>query len=526
MFIKFFNLKKVELGIISLTFFLGSALSIYAQEEAKTTAELIEEQIQLAQELRDNGELDRAEFAYRNAIALDPESSGISDIRMEIADVLLEKRDFLSAADEYHVILQEEPSYSEAQFRLDELYDIFYEQGQILIRQGKPDEAIPPYEIAVRAKPSDLKTRLELKDIYVERKRFDDAILQLQGFLVYVPDDIEKRNELAKFLSWRRRFDESIDEYTIVVEQQPSNFEANIGLARVASWQGRYDEAVESYQRVLFVDPTFHKARLGIADITSWQGKFDESIKLYRIVLDGDPGQEDLLASLYGLGRVYSWKEDYDKSIEAYEEVFNHSPGDAVANVGIGRVNNWRGDLDEAIVYYNRALETDSLNAEAHLGLGDVYLQQLSVKQASNHFARALEVDPGNQQARQGMVFVRTVKQSSISIGGGYTQTSFGSNNTTSLGLNFAYDRTSSVFYGLEIPNLFIAANPDLGTPESLLFNPIFTLSGTLNLPTNTSLNLGFSQGFQALQTGFLQKYQVEVFQSFDEKAFYNSFLV
>ena len=527
MFTKVFNRHKIDLLVIvfSVAFILGSALSIHAQEEAKTKAELVQEQIQLAEGLRANGELDRALLAYRNAVALDPENSGIPAIRIEIAAIFLEKTEYLNAADEYHTILSEEPSYSEAQLGLDQLYDIFYERGQILSRQDKPDEAIPAYAIAVRAKPSDLKTRLELKDLYVERKRFDEAIEQLGGVLEYTPEDNEKRKELARYLSWRRRFDESTEEYRKVVDQNPGDLEANIGLARVTSWQGNYDEAVEAYQRVLFVDPTFHKARLGIADITSWQGKFDESVKLYRIVLDGDPVVEDRLASLYGLGRVYSWKEEYDKSIEAYEGVFNYSPGDAVANVGIGRVNNWRGDLDEAIVYYNRALETDSLNAEAHLGLGDVYLQQLRVKQASNHFARALDVDPGNEQARQGLVFVRTVKQSSISIGGGYTQTSFGSNNTTSLGINFAYDRTSSVFSGLEIANLYIAPDKGEGTPESLLFNPIFTLSGTVQLPTNTALTLGFSQGFLPEQTGYLQKYQAEVFQSFDVIAFYNNFL-
>jgi tetratricopeptide (TPR) repeat protein len=487
---------------------------------------LVQEQIALAQGLRRNKDFDRAIISYRNAIALDPESSRVPDVRMEIADVLLEKKDYLSAADEYHAILKGRPSYTRAQDGLDELYSIFYEQGQILIRQKKPDEAIPAYEIAVRAKPSDVKTRLELKDLYVERRRFDEAIDQLGGVLEYTPDDTERRKERAQYLSWRRRFDESILEYRKVVDQKPGDIEANAGLARVTSWKGNYDEAIEAYQRILFVDPSYHKARLGIADITSWQGKFDESIKLYRIVLDGNPEHEDLMAALYGTGRVYSWKGDYDKSIEAYNEVFNHSPSDAEAaeaNVGIGRVNNWKGDLEEAIAYYNRALEANPLNVDAYLGLGDVYLQQLKVKQSLSNYAKALEIDPGSELARKGLVLARTVKQSSVSLNGGTTITSYGLNNYTDLGLTYAYDRTSSIFYGLKVMSTYVKGDPDKGEKDRILYNPILNLSGTLQLPTNTALTLSFSQGIRAYEMGYLQEYRLEAFQSFDEKAFYNT---
>jgi tetratricopeptide (TPR) repeat protein len=172
--------------------------------------------------------------------------------------------------------------------------------GNVLVRSGRADEALPEYEAALRLRPDiaephlsygvalyrtdpskinlaigEFETALRIKPKWAEAHvdlgnallhvpgRSPDAIAEFQAALRFDSDLVSAHNGLGNALAQTPgRVDEAIAQYQEAIRISPDYFEAHMNLAGLLSRiPGRGNEAIVEYQEALRIRPEMEEVR-------------------------------------------------------------------------------------------------------------------------------------------------------------------------------------------------------------------------------------------------------------------------
>jgi protein O-mannosyl-transferase len=172
--------------------------------------------------------------------------------------------------------------------------------GNVLVRGGRADEAIPEYEAALRLRPDiaephlsygvalyrtdpskinlaigEFETALRIKPKWAEAHvdlgnallhvpgRAPDAIAEFQAALRFDPDLVSAHNGLGNALAQTPgRVGEAVAQYQEAIRINPDYFEAHMNLANLLSRiPGRGNEAIVEYQEALRIRPEMEEVR-------------------------------------------------------------------------------------------------------------------------------------------------------------------------------------------------------------------------------------------------------------------------
>lgn len=153
-------------------------------------------------------------------------------------------------------------------------------------------------EKRVAAAPADGGQRTFLAARYLEARRIDDAIAQLQEALRLDPSLAEAHSNLGSALRSQGKLDEAVSHFREAIAIAPRLAEAhnNLGVARAA--QGALDEAVLHFRRAVEARPDYADARTNLGLGLRLQGKNDEAIVHLRRALEINPRDEDARKAL------------------------------------------------------------------------------------------------------------------------------------------------------------------------------------------------------------------------------------
>ncbi len=154
------------------------------------------------------GRLDRAEEAYKRAIALD---SSFSRAYNALGSVYERTGRLDEAASTIERAVRIQPDADHAYFAM----------GNTLYQQGRPEEAIEAYRKALALNPSHSRALNNLAAVYITVERYDEAVEALRRTL----------------------------------ELEPENFNAYKNLGLIAARRGRPDRAREMFEKVLELSP-------------------------------------------------------------------------------------------------------------------------------------------------------------------------------------------------------------------------------------------------------------------------------
>jgi hypothetical protein len=96
--------------------------------------------------------------------------------------------------------------------------------GLALAKQGKTEEAIKEFLIALRLKPDNVETHYELGVAYNYQGRIDDAIKEFQAAVILLPDFAEAHNNLGLAYIDKGRIDDAINEFQILMQIRPEAY--------------------------------------------------------------------------------------------------------------------------------------------------------------------------------------------------------------------------------------------------------------------------------------------------------------
>jgi tetratricopeptide (TPR) repeat protein len=153
--------------------------------------------------------------------------------------------------------------------RLSENGDSFpqarHSRGNVLLEQGKVDEAKAEFERAVAQKPGLAEAHFKLGFIAEQQGRTDDAIRHYTNAVTHRMDFDEAHYNLANVLLSARRFDEAMVHYSQSIRINPTRAEAHANLGAAFLQTGRLDDAIRAYQTALSINPGLTPAQRGLA---------------------------------------------------------------------------------------------------------------------------------------------------------------------------------------------------------------------------------------------------------------------
>lgn len=202
--------------------------------------------------------------------------------RMNRGNVLVKEGRLDEAIKYFRRVLRFDPSFAEAANNL----------GNALASQGDMDEAMRYYEECLRIDPGFARAHNNLAIILIQKGKFEEAIGHYQESLRSEPQTAETHYNLGVTLAAMGRLDEAAECFSGALRLKPELAEAQNSLGNLRLSQGRISEAVEHYNKSLSIKPDMVQAHNNLAAILKQQGRLEDAIWHYNQVLGVNPANE------------------------------------------------------------------------------------------------------------------------------------------------------------------------------------------------------------------------------------------
>lgn len=128
---------------------------------------------------------------------------------------------------------------------------LFSNLGTVLRRQGRADEAIEAYTMALNITPYSTAMLLNRASLYMEKGREDLAYVDYCTVIDLLPDEIEARLVRAYIYQRRRQYKEARIDYNVVLRQDLGNRTARLGMVMLDEKEHRTAAALEEMNRLV-----------------------------------------------------------------------------------------------------------------------------------------------------------------------------------------------------------------------------------------------------------------------------------
>ncbi|MCB1179459.1 MAG: tetratricopeptide repeat protein, partial [Leptospiraceae bacterium] len=148
-------------------------------------------------------DLDKSLDSYIKALKLDPEDLSLVG---SIGDVYLKKKDYENARKQYNEILQRGNS--------EEKFYAYHGLGEIFRREKKYIDSIANFQMALKIKPEDEETLIELSLSFYKSENIDESIKTIKRVLDKNPNHPRANYEYSKYLyksGDKKKFKEYLD---------------------------------------------------------------------------------------------------------------------------------------------------------------------------------------------------------------------------------------------------------------------------------------------------------------------------
>jgi tetratricopeptide (TPR) repeat protein len=340
------------------------------------------------------GKPDLAQNALEDALAVDYNNF---DAHFYLGRALYELSDLDGALFEYNLLSDLEPDRMEP----------YYQQGVILARQQKTDEAIAAFGKAIEAgkklkvEPDLLvNTYLALASQQRIKKDYASLVKTYSSALELRPGDPMLLMGKAQALSDAGRPTEAVQVASSILNKDPGNVAASLLVADIYADQGIYDRAIRQLNRSLeVVKDQKQRATLylkrGLIEFKA--GKSKDAVASLTAATKANP---DLYEAQYNLG-VMLMPDSPSDALAHFKVAAKLHPDDGESYLGIA-------DAQQALKQYQEAysaaktalklLKDDKLKARAQFVAGrSAYLDQ-KFTDASLEFKALTEQNPDNPQ--------------------------------------------------------------------------------------------------------------------------------
>lgn len=163
-----------------------------------------------------------------------------------LGDALFKEGKANDAISQYRIALQLRPGYAEAHNSL----------GIALEKNGKLDEAAGEYNDALKIYPTFAYAALNIGALYFKEGRIDDAMAAFQNALQDDPGYAAAHFNMGTAYLRKGQTEDAIGEYRQAIAINPDYMKAHLNLANVLAQTGDYKEAIGHFEKAQQLAPT------------------------------------------------------------------------------------------------------------------------------------------------------------------------------------------------------------------------------------------------------------------------------
>jgi tetratricopeptide (TPR) repeat protein len=238
--------------------------------------------------------------------------------------------------------------------------------GWDLALAGRPAEAIPHYQEAIRLNPKIPAPRTNMALALVAMGKNDEAIAQYLDALQIAPDNYVIQMNLGYALSRVGRLDEAISRFQEAIRLKEDFVEAHNGLGLTLGRKGDAEGAIGEYREALRLMPTLAETHNNLGAALASQGKLAEAIGHFSEAVRLKPTFVDARNN-YGV--ALSSQGKLDSALTQFAQAASLDPNSAKAHYGIGLVRERQGRETDAAREFNEVLRIHPNDGDALAGL-------------------------------------------------------------------------------------------------------------------------------------------------------------
>ena len=267
-------------------------------------------------------------------------------------------------------------------------------RAKVLLRLGRPTEAVVSLRKAVEANPDDQNLRLTYARLLVDVKQYDKARIEFEKLHKAAPNDAELLYTLGLLSLESQRLDDAEKYMMMLVRLKQREGEAQYYLGRINENRKLYEAAIDWYRKVFVGDYKFD-ARLRIADMLGKLGRVDAAIAHLDTMLKGSQSDGSLVRIYIAKGELLRSSRRYPQAMEVFNTALDIVPGNtdllyarALVAEKLGRIDLLESDI-------RTILKTEPDNAHALNALGFTLADQTErYEEAYGYLKRAIEIMP------------------------------------------------------------------------------------------------------------------------------------
>lgn len=325
-----------------------------------------------------------AETLYRSILASDAESWFAHH---NLAMTLLERGRPGEALPHFQAALRANAKVPEIRIGL----------GLALSGVGRDDEAIAAYGAALRADPKNADAESHLGELLRREGRVEEAIAHLERAVTLEPRLAAARHNLGLALGQAGRWEESARELDAALAVRPDRAETWRQRGNALVNLGRPQDAVGSFQRSVELNPRDAEARNKLGVTLGLTGQRDAALEHLAAAVQLDPESPglrlDLGAALLDSGRL-------EEAIAELERAVRKGPRSALAHDRLGVALAQAGRLRDARAHFEAAVRLEPRDPRFRFDLALSLARSGEHSAARGHLHEVLVLEPSHEPAR------------------------------------------------------------------------------------------------------------------------------
>ncbi|NTV80020.1 MAG: sulfatase-like hydrolase/transferase [Candidatus Aminicenantes bacterium] len=290
---------------------------------------------------RESGLGGAPEEAIATIKAIIAEDPGISDAHFSLGNIYYKSKRYEEALESFKISLDLKPDDSFAvinianslqalgrseeaeKFVLDHLAkgledpQLYFLLGNVRVRRGDPDGAIPYFKQCLAANPQSASAHNAIAAIYLNKDRLEEAEAHLKAAAALYPRLTSLRYNQAQLFEKRNLYPEAAEFYIQEIQDSPKNFRALFNLSRVYRMMGREDDELATLKKTIEVEPDFPVAYFYMARIHLRRGQdYEGAIALVQKGIALKPVPSELPLGFFLLADLYNRVGDNARSEE------------------------------------------------------------------------------------------------------------------------------------------------------------------------------------------------------------------
>lgn len=278
--------------------------------------------------------------------------------------------------------------------------DAYNNWGETTLKLGHVAEAVKLFRAALHAQPHHAVATNNLGEALLRSGQREEAIRMFHKAIELRPDYGGAFNNLGNVVLAEGRVPEAIELYRKGIAVTPNSPELRNNLGAALFSQGRVVQAQEEFRAAVRLRPQFAKARVNVGMVALKSGEIPEALNNLTEALRIDPKLS--LAYVY-LGQARELSGHMDEAIQDYARAVELTPHLVPALYCLARAKAKVNDTRSAKRGYKEVLQLDSHHYGAHFGLGCLYLASSELDEAIRHLRKAVAIRPDSLEARRSL---------------------------------------------------------------------------------------------------------------------------